>query len=192
MRRVRAEHRPQPEAASRGRSWRWLVPVLATSTMIFAALAAWQWTQNRDQAQQISTLRGQLADAQSRSLDIARASEDVDLVAGAPGTIHVALAPQPGTQVRSGAILYDPQSGTVAYFAHMPPAPSDKSYQLWLVPAAGAPISLGVFSGNEPMTALTARLNPGVAAKAFAVTVEPKGGRPQPTGVKILVGAVKT
>jgi len=192
MRRVRAESKAQPAEVKRNGLRQWLVPALVMSTLFFAAIAGWQWTRTRDQARQIAALRGELADAQSRSLDIARASEDVDRVAGAPGTIHVPLAPQPGMQARSGAVLYNPSSGAVAYFAQMPPAPPDKSYQLWLVPAAGAPISLGVFSGNEPAIEFTTRLSPGIQAKAFAVTVEPKGGRPQPTGAKILVGAVKT
>ncbi len=33
-------------------------------------------------------------------------------------------------------------------------------------------------------------LPPGTPAKAFAVTVEPAGGMPQPTGPKVLIGAV--
>ena len=192
MQRVRAERDAQHEVVRQRRSWQWLVPALAMSTILFAALAGWQWSQNRNQARQIATLRGELADAQSRSLDIARASEAVDRVAVAAGTIHVALAPQPGMQTQTAAVLYNPRSGVVAYFAQMQPAPPDKSYQLWLVPAAGAPISLGVFSGSEPAIEFTTRLSPGIAASAFAVTLEPKGGRPQPTGAKILVGAVKT
>jgi anti-sigma-K factor RskA len=32
-------------------------------------------------------------------------------------------------------------------------------------------------------------LPPGMAAKEFTVTIEPLGGRPQPTGPMVLVGA---
>ena len=37
--------------------------------------------------------------------------------------------------------------------------------------------------------AVVVRLTPGLAPKAFAVTLEPFGGRPQPTGPMVLVGA---
>jgi anti-sigma-K factor RskA len=33
------------------------------------------------------------------------------------------------------------------------------------------------------------KIPPGVLPKAFAVTLEPAGGKPQPTGPKVLVGA---
>lgn len=191
MRRVHAERKAQLASARRSRPRRWLVPALVMSTLLFAALTGWLWTRNHDEAQQIATLRLQLAQAQARSLEIATASDEIGRVAGAPGTIHVALTPQPGAPAESGSVLYNPRSGTIAWFAQMPPAPRDKSYQLWLVPASGAPVSLGVFSANKAMTEFTAQVNPGTTAKAFAVTVEPKGGRPQPTGAKVLVGAVK-
>jgi anti-sigma-K factor RskA len=34
------------------------------------------------------------------------------------------------------------------------------------------------------------KLPPGVEAKAFAITLEPEGGMPQPTGPMVLVGPV--
>ena len=60
------------------------------------------------------------------------------------------------------------------------------------MPVAGNPVSAGVFaidaSGNGAV--LLPDLPAGVAAKAFAVTEEPEGGVPQPTGPKVLVGLV--
>lgn len=62
--------------------------------------------------------------------------------------------------------------------------PSGKSYQLWLLPTQGAPISLGVLTPGQ------ARL---AQAKAFAVSVEPAGGSPTglPTGAVIMAGAAQ-
>jgi anti-sigma-K factor RskA len=68
-------------------------------------------------------------------------------------------------------------------------APPDKSYQLWLVPASGNPISAGILTPEAGVgSRLVATMPTGIAAKAFAVTIEPAGGSPQPTGSKVLVG----
>ena len=54
------------------------------------------------------------------------------------------------------------------------------------------PINAGAFQpdpkGNGQV--LLPPLEPGVKPKAFAVTVEPAGGVPKPTGAMVLVGAV--
>ena len=78
------------------------------------------------------------------------------------------------------------------YAANLPALPTGRTYQLWLVPTKGNPISAGVFrvdaQGNGEVVLPT--LPAGIAAAAFAVTVEPSGGVPQPTGPKVLIGAV--
>jgi len=73
---------------------------------------------------------------------------------------------------------------------------ADRSTQLWLIPAGGAPISLGVFKPGTvtvlPLGAtLLARLGP---AALLAVSVEPAGGSPinRPTGPVIAKGALAT
>jgi anti-sigma-K factor RskA len=54
-----------------------------------------------------------------------------------------------------------------------------------------APISAGVFVQGSPGedAVRTAQVAPNTQPKAFAVTLEPAGGMPQPTGPKVLVGA---
>jgi anti-sigma-K factor RskA len=73
----------------------------------------------------------------------------------------------------------------------LPPAPADKSYQLWLVPMNGAPISAGVFNPTSgQMSHMMMKVPAGLAAKEFAVSLEPAGGMPQPTGPMVLVGPI--
>lgn len=72
--------------------------------------------------------------------------------------------------------------------------PSGKSYQLWLLPTQGAPISLGVVVPGQARYAISAEAKAHLAqAKAFAVSVEPRGGSPTglPTGAVIMVGAAQ-
>ena len=92
----------------------------------------------------------------------------------------------------TGMVRYNPRKGMVMYTAELPPPPTGKIYQMWLVPATGVPISAGIFvpveHGTRQMWMAEVPLN--TEAKLFAVTVEPGGGMPQPTGVKVLVGVV--
>jgi anti-sigma-K factor RskA len=53
----------------------------------------------------------------------------------------------------------------------------------------GSPMSLHVFENGEWTRPMAMRVAPGMEAKAFAVTEEPEGGMPSPTGPKVLVGA---
>ena len=66
--------------------------------------------------------------------------------------------------------------------------------ELWLIPAGGKPISVGMIARDKPTTlaldpALLARLGP---TAALAVSVEPLGGSPtgQPTGAVVAKGAI--
>jgi anti-sigma-K factor RskA len=66
--------------------------------------------------------------------------------------------------------------------------------ELWLIPAGGKPISVGMIARDKPTTlaldpTLLAQLGP---TAALAVSVEPIGGSPtgQPTGAVIAKGAI--
>jgi anti-sigma-K factor RskA len=72
--------------------------------------------------------------------------------------------------------------------------PSGRSTELWLIPAGGTPISIGVFRPDATSVlalnaSLLAQLGP---TAAMAVSIEPQGGSPtgQPTGPVIAKGAI--
>lgn len=110
-------------------------------------------------------------------------------VTSAPDSAQITLLQQPGEPPGQAHVLYNARMGVAVYSGQIAPAPADKSYQLWLVPSLGAPVNAGLVAANQENGAVVVRLTPGLAAKAFAVTMEPLGGRPQPTGPKVLVGA---
>lgn len=93
-----------------------------------------------------------------------------------------------------GKIIWDPDQGeAVLQLANLPAPPQDKDYQLWLIKAGQNPISAGVFNFEQPSTDLFFRVEqlneePSEGSNTFAVTLEPKGGVPQPTGDMFLLG----
>jgi anti-sigma-K factor RskA len=166
----------------------WLTPALGMATIVFAVLAGWLWMRNRAYIDQISALHAQLDAAQVQTQEIARTAAETDHLLGMPGTVRVALAAQPGGPSGRGGVLYNAPMGMVMCAGQIAPPPPGKSYQLWLVPMEGKPMSLGVFSSAGPGMAMMAHVPPNMEARAFAITVEPLGGMPQPTGPKVLVG----
>jgi hypothetical protein len=76
------------------------------------------------------------------------------------------------------------------YVTGLPQAASARTYQLWFVPKTGKPVSAQVFNtaadGSAQMTiAVPAEI---ATLAAAAVTDEPAGGQPQPTGSFVLLG----
>ena len=75
------------------------------------------------------------------------------------------------------------------YIQNLPPAPPGRSYQLWFVPQTGNPISAQVFNTSASNSAsLEIPLSPDMQMlKVAAVTDEPEGGSPQPSGDFVLL-----
>jgi anti-sigma-K factor RskA len=87
-------------------------------------------------------------------------------------------------------MMWHEKAGGILVAAGLPEAPAGKTYQLWAIAGGNAPVSAGVFS-VDPSGAgsLTVRPLPGVSTvSAFAVTLEPAGGLPAPSGEMYLLG----
>jgi anti-sigma-K factor RskA len=136
------------------------------------------------------TVENYRAEEASQHAAVSRANAILDLL-NAKNTLGVTLTALPEKPQPTGRVLYHPKYGLLFYAQNLPSAPAHRVYQLWLVPVKGNPISAGVFEPDAKGVAsiVLPPLPKGVAAKAFAVTIEPQGGVPQPTGPKVLVGA---
>ncbi|MDZ7756174.1 anti-sigma factor [Rhodohalobacter sp.] len=90
-----------------------------------------------------------------------------------------------------GKVVWDKEGGrALLQIANLPSVPSDKDYQLWII-VNGQPISAGVFAVNDPQKDnffKIEQLQTSADEGAFAITMEPKGGMPQPTGDMYLLG----
>lgn len=97
-----------------------------------------------------------------------------------------------------GKIIWDPQRNfAILQVSKLPSSSADKDYQLWYLDQKKKPVSAGVFSLTEQQEHYfkIVELSPIERTKeitAFAITLEPKGGVPQPTGAMYLLGIPTT
>ena len=189
LQRIR-EPQQLPRAPARERPPRalpWWTAILVPVTAALAVATIILWIGNNRLNRELQDLRAASA---HQADELKQAREMVDLM-GAPDSVAVKLNPSPNMPTAEAHVMFNMRKGMLMYSGNLPAPPPKMTYQLWLVPASGNPISEGVFSpkGNV-MDVWMMPVLPNVVAKAFAVTIEPAGGMPQPTGPKVLIGAV--
>ncbi len=95
--------------------------------------------------------------------------------------------PQP--QARARVFWSERARRGVIVATNLAPLPTDRQYELWVF-QKGRPINAGVFDADAQGRALFESTDfPEPRAQNFAVTVEPRGGVPAPTGPVVLVGS---
>jgi anti-sigma-K factor RskA len=126
------------------------------------------------QVKQIIALKSQLADTRA---DASRLRESNALIGLRLATLEAKDASYTSSKVMVAWDSYRNQ-GVVA-MDNLPAAPAGHDYQLWVLdPAAEAPISAGLITGARSFAVKPVSTpNPG-----FAVSLEPTGGSPEPTG----------
>jgi hypothetical protein len=110
-------------------------------------------------------------------------------ILGAPETQVVALEGLKPSPTARGRMWWHREGGGYFVASRLPAAPAGKAYQLWAI-AAGVPVSAGVFDVDpKGSAALRVKPLPGVGkVDMFAVTLEPAGGLPKPSGAMYLAG----
>jgi len=179
-----------------GRRW---VPLAAAA--VLALVAAWGLVRQARMGAEIERLRGEsrqlaaraavlerrAAQAQAESLRLARTIS----ILAAPGVESVRLAGM-GTSHAAAGRTYVNVAGhqAVFYASGLPALSPDKTYQLWYLDDQDHPTSAGVFEvdAHGKAALVVDQSLPVERIQAWAVTIEPRGGRPQPTGPMALAG----
>jgi anti-sigma-K factor RskA len=199
--RVIAAHRPSPRAAIPGRAParapRWNAGWLSAAAVLIAAIGlGWYAAAERTT---IGGLRQQLRDTMARleqsERQLAVATQTVNgvqlrmAVLTAPDVARIDLAGQAPAPRSVGRAFWSRTRGLVFAASALPPLPSGRVYQFWVVTANQA-ISAGLVQPDErgSATAFFATPSDIPAPVAMALTIEPAGGVPAPTGDKYLVG----
>lgn len=93
-----------------------------------------------------------------------------------------------------GRVYWDPdKKQAFLQVSNLPAVPKNKDYQLWMI-KDNKPISAGMFDVNGKKKTAYFQIHKLAAVNraslnAFAITLEPKGGAPQPTGKIYLMGS---
>ncbi len=198
LQRIAAESEPAREAPARRR---WLRPLLWGGSL--AAAAAWiayltlthqglertLALRNQEAAslrEEAATLRGEATRLRG---EVTRQREVLALLE-APETRVVALGGLPPSPSAGGRMWWHGDKREGFFVTHgLPPVPTGKIYQLWVI-SGGQPLSAGIFDVDQ-RGGVTLRVGPlpqGTRAEVFAVTLEPAGGLPAPSGQMYLAG----
>ena len=104
--------------------------------------------------------------------------------------IRVDLKGQAPAAQAIGRAFYSPSRGVLFTANGLPALPGSQVYQLWVVTRSGQPVSAGLLAPDAEGRALVLAEPAPESPAAFAVTVEPAGGVPAPTGARVLLGAL--
>ena len=167
------------------RSWTWIPWAAVASLLILSA----------NLFVRIKILDDQLSVEEmllrARHAENVRAQALLDVLT-APTAQRVTLTTGKTPPAPSARAIYLASRGALILQAsNMQPLPPNKTYELWVIPAQGAPIPAGTFrpdasgSGSLVMPSIPQ----GVTAKAFGITIENEGGSNTPTMPIVLSGA---
>ena len=174
----------EPAAGERRGVWYWAEKLVLAAAVVVMAITVTINSGLRSQIETLTTRIGELEGQAAR--DRARL-----VLLTSPQVAVVNLQGQGSAPQARGRIFWSQTDRVWLFFIEsLPPAPSDRTYQLWFVPATGNPVSAQVFNTNPDGSAvLEIPLPPGATNfKAAAVTTEPAGGLPQPSGAFVLLG----
>lgn len=181
------------EARPSRRAW------LAWAALVVLVLGGALWRSRLDS--EIERLQGERARLAVRAGVLERQAAALEAESGrlertlaiiaAPGVHAVELAGMGKLHAATGRTWVDAADRRAVFYGyHLPVLPPDKTYQLWFVDDEDRNISAGVFAADAHgvATYIVDQQLPVERIQSWVVTVEPRGGRPQPTGPIALAG----
>ena len=187
-----------PARPSRARSWASIAGWMSAAALLLVSLGLGGYSMSLQQRiadlqTEVSGLNTRLSESEQRVTVATRLVALADsrmAILTAPDTTQIDLQGQPPVAPRaSGRAFYSRSRGLVFTASDLPPVRAGRTYQLWVVTAQTA-VSAGLLDVDAAGRVTQAFSTPAdiPPAVAIAVTEEPAGGVPAPTGDKYLVG----
>jgi anti-sigma-K factor RskA len=174
------------------RSWRWIPwTAIAALLIISAALGVKVFFLNQQLETVDALLRGEERLIQKQNAENIRGRALLDVLT-APSAQRVTLTTGKNPPAPSARAVYLASRGALILQAsNMQPLPPEKTYELWVIPAIGAPIPAGLFrpDASGSGSVVLPSIPQGVQAKAFGITIENAGGASTPTMPIVLSGS---
>jgi len=161
----------------------WYLAAASIALLIVAAIIAYRYaaqvTQYKQQVAQLTEQQSSMQrEMEATKESISKYNEQLAMLSD-PNTVKIAMKGTAKSPESLAMIYWNRQSQAVYLdIKDLPPAPSDKQYQLWFIDPSNKPVSAGVF---DMKTGEWIRMVNAPAAVAFAVTLEPRGGSQNPT-----------
>jgi hypothetical protein len=162
--------------AKRSRTWIFGLAGLSAACIALAVFSLWPSGEMQKTLAQLNTVRGERDELRSAIQLLTRSDTRAVQFGRAENLPH-------------GRVLVSRTGGLVFVGSQLPALPGDRTFELWLIPAKGAPQPAGVFRPNA--SGETVHISPvpvdALNTAAVAVSIEPRQGSSAPTTKPILV-----
>jgi anti-sigma-K factor RskA len=191
---ARGERASEPTLQARWRMSDWLAYAACVAIATAAGLYAMNLrarVENLEARLEVAQIRLAAADrAMVDARRVAFETQSAMAVLAAADLTRVDLQGAPAAPQAVGRALWSRQSGMVFAANNLPPLEAGKIYQVWLVAGAGPPVSAGLVAPDESGRGVGIFRTPVDVSGpvTVAVTIEPEGGVPAPTGAFYLTG----
>ncbi|MBA2260382.1 MAG: anti-sigma factor [Acidobacteria bacterium] len=142
---------------------------------------------------ELARVAGEITELQQRLGDNAAQADMVLSILTAQDMRRIDLASAGGTQASAARAYWSPTRGLLVAADNLPVPPPGRVYQVWLIGSGGGPVSAGMLGSLGAGRGLLIAPPPGgisTGPVTVAVTDEPPGGLPAPTGGKHLIGSL--
>jgi anti-sigma-K factor RskA len=187
--------RPAPEIRAsrrRRRGWNGVWLAAAAALVVIAGVAVYiaNTRQQRLEAE-LARAAGDITTLQEQLFENASQAEMVLSILTAADVRRVELAGEGGAQGSVARAFWSPTRGLLVAADSLPTPPPGRVFQVWLIGGSG-PVSAGILGSRTPGRGLLIAPPPGGIATGpvtVAITDEPPGGLPSPTGGRHFVGS---
>ena len=165
----------------------WWIAAFAAVSVASISAVVWLNAGNRPHDAALAEAR---AEIRRTAADLASAQSALQFL-NEPETKQVVFG-EGQRQPPRGRVFVNAQRGVLLIASNLPPAPSGKTYELWVISKRGVPQPAGLFQSNLQGNALYLRggaLDMTIAG-AIAVSLEPASGSNAPTTIPIVVAPV--
>ena len=158
-------------------------PAAATGIAVAACIALAVVTSSL--TDRIDSLEGSLERTRAQSDQRDQSGNAVDVALVSDDVVDVTHTP--ALRNARGYVAIDRSSNTgVLVIRDLPAPPKGRSWQAWSIDSTGRKESLDILNGDAGLLLLPVRLDDrGNAVQTLAITIEPKGGSRQPTGIPV-------
>ncbi len=169
-------------------AWEWVAAAALVFLTVYSVYTA------RRSARELTALRDEIRAAQGQNAQLQQQRDIYQramAILSAPGTKETTLKPS-GASLPALRAYWNPELGMVMSGQQIPAPAAGRTFQLWVVPKKGNPVSAGVFRPDEAGRVLIiskAETSVG-SAVALAISDEPAQGSAQPTATPMWVGPV--